>query len=237
MVQVQIKKGESLSVERRRLKSIVEALIFASDHPLSLDRLCNIIEGSERADIKGVIEELVEEYRSPERGLYLEEVAGGYQLRTRPEHAPWIRRLFKLGMQRISRASLEALAIVAYRQPITRAELEEIRGVDSGGVLRTLLEKRLIKIIGRKDVPGRPVVYGTTKEFLEVFDLKDLSGLPSLKEIQGIEGEGIEGDGPCEASEGDSTGRSYLQEEGRGDDTGGEGEGQPQGGSYPGDKG
>ena len=165
------------------LKELIEALIFAADHPLSVDKLSTVIEGVEKEEIKKTLEELVGDYENG-RGLVIAEVGGGYQLRTRMEHAPWIKNFFKVAMQRISKQAMEAMAIVAYKQPVTRGELEEIRGVDSGGVLKTLLDKRLVKIVGKKDVPGRPVVYGTTKEFLEVFDLNGLTDLPTLKDIE-----------------------------------------------------
>lgn len=165
------------------LKELIEALIFAADHPLSVDKLSTVIEGVEKEEIKKSLEGLVGDYDKG-RGLVIAEVGGGYQLRTRMEHAPWIKKFFKVGMQRISKQAMEAMAIVAYKQPVTRGELEEIRGVDSGGVLKTLLDKRLVKIVGKKDIPGRPVVYGTTKEFLEVFDLNGLTDLPTLKDIE-----------------------------------------------------
>ncbi|MEK7841162.1 MAG: SMC-Scp complex subunit ScpB, partial [Deltaproteobacteria bacterium] len=125
------------------------------------------------------------------------------------------------------------LAMIAYKQPITRMEIEELRGVDSGGVLKTLMDRNLIKIIGRKELPGRPVVYGTTKEFLEVFDLKDLACLPTLKEIITAQEEEIAG----EATEDNSTGGDSVQAQGRGDDPGGAGHGQPSGGDGTGDQG
>jgi segregation and condensation protein B len=174
-------------------------------------------------------------------------VAGGFQLRTRPEYAPWIKRLFKIGMQRISRAAMETLAMVAYNQPMTRSEIEEIRGVDSSGVLRTLLERRLVRIAGRKDAPGRPVVYGTTKEFLEAFDLKDLSSLPTLKDIEILEEEDVpdedstEKTAPCEAPsreapEGSGQSRDSIEAEGRGNDTPGQGQGKHEDDIDSGDK-
>jgi segregation and condensation protein B len=122
------------------------------------------------------------------RGIALEEVAGGYQLRTPREHALYVRKLLAAKPPRLSRPLLETLAIVAYRQPITRPEIEQLRGVDSGGVLDTLLERRLIKIAGRKEAPGRPIVYATSTEFLEVFGLRDLDGLPDLEEFKELEG-------------------------------------------------
>jgi len=176
-------------MNKNALKPVIEALIFSADSPMSFDRIAGVVESEDRGELQAALKELIDEYGDSGRGIYIEEVAGGYQLRTRAEHAPWIRRLFKIGVQRVSRAALETLSIVAYRQPLTRAELEEIRGVDSAGVLRTLLEKRLVKIVGRQDAPGRPVVYGTTKEFLETFSLKDLSSLPTLKEIESLEEE------------------------------------------------
>jgi len=176
-------------MDRNALKPVIEAVIFSADSPMSFERIAGVMESEDRDELRAALKELVEDYQDTGRGIYIEEVAGGFQLRTRAEHAPWIRRLFKIGVQRVSRAALETLSIVAYRQPLTRAELEEIRGVDSAGVLRTLLEKRLVKIVGRQDAPGRPVVYGTTKEFLETFSLKDLSSLPTLKEIESLEEE------------------------------------------------
>ncbi|MBI5599256.1 MAG: SMC-Scp complex subunit ScpB [Deltaproteobacteria bacterium] len=225
-------------MDRNALKPIIEALIFAADHPLSVDRLAAVLEGEARDDVREALRELVSDYSSGLRGIYIEEVAGGYQLRTHPGHAPWLRRLFKMGMQRISKAALETLAMIAYRQPLTRAELEGIRGVDSAGVLRTLLEKRLVRIVGRKDEPGRPVVYGTTKEFLETFSLKDLASLPTLKEIETLEeapelpetmeGYATENDGG-KTSEDNSAGGDSVEKEGRGDDPSGKGHGEPQG--------
>jgi segregation and condensation protein B len=168
----------------KSLKGVVESLIFVHDQPLSLDRLALILEEHERADIRLALEELVAEYSSGERGIILAQVAGGYQLRSRPEHADYIRRLTKSKGVKFSQSALETLAIIAYRQPVTRAEVEYLRGVDSGGVLKTLLEKKLLRILGKKDVPGKPLIYGTSREFLELFGLKDLASLPTLKEIQ-----------------------------------------------------
>ena len=207
-----------------RLKPLIEALIFASDQPLSTARIATLIDDVPRADITAALRELVAEYNSQSRGIYIEEVAGGWQIRTKPEYAPWIRRLFKLGPQKISRAALEVLSIVAYKQPITRAEIENIRGVDCAGVIKTLLEKNLIRIAGRKDAPGRPAMYGTTKEFLEVFGLKELSALPTLKEIEELEKtikEELDAEGTT--PEDNSTGGHNLPQEGRGTDTSGQG--------------
>jgi len=167
---------------------VVESLMFVADAPLTLDRLCSILEEYERQDIRAAIEELLADYRQAERGIYLAEVAGGWQLRSRPENADYLRRLSRSRAFRFSHSSLEALAIIAYRQPITRAEVEYLRGVDSGGVLKTLLEKKLVRILGKKDIPGRPLIYGTSREFLETFNLKDLASLPTLKEVQELTG-------------------------------------------------
>jgi segregation and condensation protein B len=131
------------------------------------------------------------------------EVAEGFQFRTRPEFGEWVRKLKKAKTTALSQPSLETLAIVAYRQPVVRTDVERIRGVDSGGVLRTLLEKKLIKIIGKKDVPGKPIVYGTSKRFLEVFGLKDLSELPTLKDLDSLGPPSMEGVLPLEEEKGD----------------------------------
>jgi segregation and condensation protein B len=149
-------------MDKDSLKPVIESIIFASSDAISFDRIVNVLDVDERATVREALNELVSEYRERAGGLLIEEVAGGYQFRTGTEFAPYLRRLFKIGGQRISKAAMEALAIVAYKQPVTRGEVEAIRGVDSGGVLATLLEKRFIKIVGRKETPGRPVVYGTT---------------------------------------------------------------------------
>ncbi|MEK6759559.1 MAG: SMC-Scp complex subunit ScpB, partial [Deltaproteobacteria bacterium] len=176
-------------LDKLSLKPVIEALVFAAEAPLTIERMAGVLEGEDKAAIKEALAEVIAEYKERAGGLYIEEVAGGYIFRTNPEFAPHLRRLFKIGLQKISKAAMETLAVIAYKQPVTRVELEAIRGVDSGGVLATLMEKRFIKVVGRKEVPGRPVVYGTTKEFLETFDLKDLSCLPSLKDIQRMEEE------------------------------------------------
>ncbi len=174
------------------LKSIVESLLFVSETPLTLDRLCSILEECDRKDIRASLDALCDEYARSERGIALVEVSGGYQLRSRPENSDYVRRFTKSRPAKFSQSSLETLAIIAYRQPLTRAEIDYLRGVDSGGVLKTLLEKKLIKILGKKDVPGKPLVYGTTREFLEVFNLKDLASLPTLKEMQELAESGLD---------------------------------------------
>ena len=174
-------------MEEERLKSILESLLFAAGEPVSIGRLQSALEEVPRADIQRVIAAMASEFAASNRGITIEEVAGGYQLRTVKEHAQYVRRLLAAKPPRLSRPLLETVAIVAYRQPITRPEIEQLRGVDSGGVIETLLERRLIKIAGRKEAPGRPMMYATTPEFLETFGLKDLDSLPDLKEFQEIE--------------------------------------------------
>lgn len=164
------------------LKPLVEALIFAADGPLKVDRLAEVLE-IEPAEIKEALSALEADYADNPRGFFLQEIAGGYQLRTRPEFADYLRRLGRNRPFKFSRPAMETLAIVAYRQPVTRSEVEYLRGVDSGSVVKTLLEKRLLRILGKKDVPGKPIIYGTSKEFLELFGLADLSALPTLREF------------------------------------------------------
>lgn len=187
--------------------------------------------------VKEAVEELVKEYSERGGALVIERIAGGFQMRTRAEHAHWIKKFYKIGMRKISRPAMESLAIVAYKQPVTRGELESIRGVDSGGVLGTLMEKRLIKIVGRKETPGRPPVYGTTKEFLETFDLKNLSHLPGLKDIEIINEEMENADVTYEVTEDIGAGGDNVEAQGRGDDHRGQGEGQPPDGDGAGDEG
>lgn len=166
------------------IKPILESLFFISDSPIRLETLVEILpESNKEAILEGILQ-IQAEYEDRSRGIELVEVAGGYQFRTKSSWAGWVSRLKKVKAVKLSQAALETLAIVAYRQPIIRPAIEEIRGVDSGSVLHTLLEKGLIKMMGRKDLPGRPIVYGTTKGFLELFGLNTLSDLPSLKDIQ-----------------------------------------------------
>jgi segregation and condensation protein B len=161
---------------------LAEALIFAADGPIKAERMAEALDVP-LADIREAIEALEVDYAERPRGFFLQEVAGGYQLRTRPEYADYLRKLGRSRPFRFSRPALESLAIIAYRQPVTRSEIEYLRGVDSGSVLKTLLEKRLVRILGKKDVPGKPMIYGTTREFLELFGLPDLSSLPTLSEF------------------------------------------------------
>ena len=175
-------------MEDHQLKSAIEALLFVSNNPLSLDRLKGIFEETSPEQIEAQIQALSHEYDERGAGIMLAEVAGGYQLATRPENVSWIRKFKSVKVSaKLSKPALETLAIVAYKQPITRMEVEVIRGVNIGGIMRNLMERRLVKIVGKKDVPGKPMMYGTTLEFLQYFGLKDLSALPTLKEFQELE--------------------------------------------------
>ncbi len=166
------------------LKNIIEALLFVADEPLSAERLRQVLGPVEGAEIHAALAALQAETEERRGGFVLVEVAGGYQFRTRPEYGPWVKRLLDPRPVRLSKAALETLAIIAYKQPIIRAEIEHLRGVDCGGVLRQLLERKLIRVLGRREIPGRPLIYATTKRFLEVFDLKDLNDLPTPREIE-----------------------------------------------------
>jgi len=165
-----------------QLKARIEAVLFSSDEPLRIERLQSIFE-VDTSLLKEALQELMVDYTQAGRGVMLQEIAGGFQIRTRSEYAPWIVKLNRTRTTRLSKAATETLAIIAYRQPVTRAEIEYLRGVDSGGIVRTLMDRQLVKIVGKKDVPGRPLLYGTSRHFLEFFSLKDLSELPNLHEF------------------------------------------------------
>tara|TARA_B110000438_G_scaffold38442_1_gene38202 strand:- start:1451 stop:2074 length:624 start_codon:yes stop_codon:yes gene_type:complete len=179
-------------MERDELKSIVENVLLAADQPVNVAELEKIfLNTAEKNDLQVILEELKEEYQS--RNLQILEVADGYQLCTRHEFNEWIRKFLKLDRSsRLSQPSLDTLSIIAYKQPLTRQEVDDIRGVDSSGVVKTLLEKKVIGPAGRKKVPGRPIMYRTTQKFLEYFGLKDLSDLPTLEDLK----EELEGDDP-----------------------------------------
>ncbi len=181
-------------MEREEIKSIIESLLLVAEGPQTLQRFAEVIDGVDKEAIQAVLHELQADCESQGRGVRLVEVAGGYQLRTAKVNADWVKRFLGGRPARMGKATLETLAIVAYRQPITKAEIEAIRGVDVDGVITTLLERNLIRAIARKDVPGRPFLYGTTPEFLQLFNLKDLSELPTLKEVDEISLPEIPGD-------------------------------------------
>jgi len=174
-------------VDEERLKAVLESLLFASGEPVSLARLAAVLEPVTKEAIRKALADLKADFHREGRGVMLEEVAGGYQLRTPREHALYVRKLLAARPPRLSRPMMETLAIIAYRQPITRPEIEQLRGVDSGAVLETLTERRLVKIAGRKEAPGRPLMYATTAEFLQTFGLKDLDSLPDLSELREVE--------------------------------------------------
>ena len=171
------------------LKLIVESLLFASGEPLTPQQINSILPEQNLKEIRTVLGELQKEYKALKRSFAIREVAKGFQFYTLSRFRPYIAGLLSSRQFRLSRPALETLAIVAYRQPIIRHEIEQLRGVDVGGILKMLLKRGLVRIVGRKHLPGRPIVYGTTRKFLEVFDLKDLSSLPTLKEIEELGGE------------------------------------------------
>ena len=181
-------------MEREEIRSIIESLLFVADGPQSLQRFAEVLDGVDRETIQSILNELQIELETQNRGVRLAEVAGGYQLRTPKANADWVKKFLGGRPARMGKATLETLAIIAYRQPITKAEIEAIRGVDVDGVITTLMERSLIRAVARKDVPGRPFLYGTTAEFLQLFNLKDLSQLPTLKEMEEISLPEIPGD-------------------------------------------
>jgi len=166
------------------LKKIIESLLFVAEDPLTEHTIGKAVGNREISEVRSAINEMIQEYEERGGGFYLARVAGGFQFRTAPENTPWIKQLIQPNAPRLSKAALETLAIIAYKQPVMRADIERIRGVDSGGVIRMLLERKLLRVLGRKEIPGRPLIYATTKLFLQVFDLKDLKDLPSPKEIE-----------------------------------------------------
>jgi segregation and condensation protein B len=168
------------------LRSIVEGLVFAHHEPLNVDTLAQILQGVAPETLRSLLDELEEEYRQRNSGFVLTKVGGGYQFRSLPQIAPWILRLKSIKPSRLSRAALETLAIIAYNQPVTRHEIEQVRGVESAGTLKHLVERELITVMGRKEIAGRPLLYGTTRRFLEVFGLTDLASLPPLPEPESL---------------------------------------------------
>jgi segregation and condensation protein B len=171
-------------MEQQDRRRILEALLLSSSDPVTAARLGRVVPESSAREVREDVDALNESYAAEGRGFRIEEVSGGYQLRTLPELAPFVQQLEPVAPLRMSRASLETLAIIAYKQPVTRAEIEHVRGVDAGPLLRGLLERRLARIAGHREVPGRPILYATTPRFLEVFGLAGLSDLPTLREIE-----------------------------------------------------
>jgi len=180
--------SQEVVLDLDELKGAFEAMLFVSHDPLSLEKLASVLEGVPKPSLKSAMQSLQAEYEASGRGLQIMEVAGGFVMVTRPEQSIYIKRLTSKAKPpaKVSKSALEALAIVSYKQPITRADIEKIRGVETSGVLRTLLEQKLIRIVGRQDIPGRPILYGTSKQFLQRFGLRDLRDLPPLKELKDL---------------------------------------------------
>ncbi len=177
-------------MQLEKLKPVIEALICASEQPLSVNHLFDLFNGDidqpAKDDIRKALHELVEDYKG--RGMEIKQVASGFRLQISADYAPWITRLFEQKPPRYSRALMETLALIAYRQPITRGEIESIRGVSvSSNIIKTLQEREWVKTLGHKDVPGKPSLYGTTKEFLDYFNLKSLNELPTLSELKDLD--------------------------------------------------
>ena len=182
---VEAVSSQAETIDGRELKAILEAVLFVSPEPVPVARLMSILGTFSKAEVVQALGILTHDLDQDGRGIQVVQVAGGYRLVTKQEYGPWLKRMDKAkAAQKLSRSALESLAIIAYKQPLVRSEIEEIRGVETSGVLRTLCERKLVRIVGRKDVPGRPIMYGTTKLFLEHFGLQDLSQLPPLREFK-----------------------------------------------------
>ena len=202
----------------QEIRAILEALIFASPQPITPREIGEVLGGVSRSAWQEALEELKADYARDVRGLQLVEVAGGWQITTRPEYNDWVRELLDPKTpSRLSIQALETLAVVAYKQPVTLPEIIDLRGIKSGGVIKTLLEKRLIRILGRKEVVGRPILYGTTKHFLLHFGLKDLSELPKIEEFAEVLGEEVDVAGLKRAIEAPTPAEVPLAEEDSGD--------------------
>jgi len=173
--------------ETDQLRAIVEALVFAAEEPLTLGDLKDLFPGAPLEGLQAALDDVIQFWEGPERGLQIIKVAGGCRMTTRPELGEWVRALFRArNRRRLSPAALETLAIVAYRQPITTPEIQALRGTDPGGVLQTLLDRRLLRVVGRKKVVGKPLLYGTTQDFLTHFGLNSLTDLPTLEEFGAV---------------------------------------------------
>ncbi|MFH1570162.1 MAG: SMC-Scp complex subunit ScpB [Gemmatimonadota bacterium] len=178
------------SHDSEKVRAIVEAILMTADAPVNPGRLQSLLKGSNGRDIRQAVDELNERYHAGGHAMSIVEVAGGFLVATRREYGPWVRKFHDRGQVRLSQAALETLAIVAFKQPITRVEIDSIRGVDSGGVIRTLLELSMLRIVGRSEGVGRPMLFGTTREFMTHFGLKSLADLPKPKELEELLAEG-----------------------------------------------
>jgi segregation and condensation protein B len=188
-------RTEKITIERSEMEAALEAILFVSSEPVPREKLLGLFaEGEEREAATAALETVLARYAGEGRGVLVEDVAGGVRLATRPEVVGWLRRFFDVSAgNKLSMASLETLAIIAYRQPMTGPEIQELRGVSAVGVLKTLLERRLVRIVGRKEVVGKPFLYGTTREFLVHFGLNSLKDLPPLEEFEETFGSGDAG--------------------------------------------
>ncbi len=205
-------KGKEMEERKemaRRLSSIIESLLLVSTRPLRMEVLRKLLSTFEETDFQSALLVLEEKY-GEDSGILLARVAGGIQLRTSPSNQDYVRAYLDAKPARLSRAAMETLAIIAYRQPVTRAEVEDIRGVDSQGSIKTLIDRHLVRVMGKKEVPGRPFLFSTTREFLELFGLEDLASLPTLSEMEEIMGEF-----PAESPEGGGETSLFAREEGR----------------------
>lgn len=171
-------------MDENNLKSAIEALIFASEKPITVEQIKKVLDGLDAPSINRIITELKNEYEAQNRGIRVVEIAGGFQMITNSNFASFLKKLLKSrNSEKLSKPALESLAIIAYKQPLTKAEIESLRNVNVDGVMKSLVEKNLIRICGRKKVPGRPFVFGTTREFLEHFGLKSLQDLPKMEDF------------------------------------------------------
>jgi segregation and condensation protein B len=202
-------------MEETEKRGIAEALILASVEPIPVARLAKLIPRCTPTKAKALVDSLNADYVAQQRAFEICEVAGGYQMRTNPEYKTYLAQLQKTRPLRLSNAALETLSIVAYRQPVTRGEVEHVRGVDAGPVMRSLLERNLVKIAGHREVPGRPMLYATTKRFLEVFGLSHLEDLPTLRELEELQPtDSVAADGEGEGAQSEGEIGDPAQEEG-----------------------
>lgn len=174
-------------------RSVVEAMLFISDKPVTVEQIRDVVGNLDAGQVRQIISELNAEYEQLNRGIRISEVAGGFRMITPPQLAPFLRKMYKQRRaERLSKPALETLAIIAYKQPLTRLEIESLRNVNVDGVMGSLVEKGLIRITGRKNAPGRPFVYGTTRQFLEYFGLKSLDELPKMEDFSKLLGKAVE---------------------------------------------
>ena len=183
-----VQQQQTETQEVNHVRGVIEAILFVNEKPVTLEQIKKVIDTVSVADIKRILQEMQTEFEKRKNGMMIIEIAGGYQMLSNPLYANYVREFYKTKhKEKLSKPALETLAIIAYKQPVSRADIETIRGVNSDGVVVHLIEKELIKIVGRKDVPGKPYLYGTTKQFLEYFGLKSLDDLPKLEEFPDLQ--------------------------------------------------